>query len=142
MANVTPKLIKKKDATTQWQIQVRNFTTNHKVKVNLCLPELSVTNILTWECHVDNFTDFRFSMILGRYLLTAPGLDLNIFKQVISVGEGTYKGFMASMVDLSAYDYIYLTLEDHVKLEESFMDAYVEDFLNWKMYVHPEKYYT
>ena len=37
----------------QLQTQACNLTTYMKVKIKFTLPELRVTKIMTWECHVD-----------------------------------------------------------------------------------------
>ena len=52
----------------KWHAQGGNINIHPKVKIDLTLPELSATEILTWNCHVDDFTKVRYNMILGRYL--------------------------------------------------------------------------
>ena len=54
----------------QWHTQAVNVTTNHKVKVDITLPALSATNVVTWKCHVDDFAKGRYDIILGRHILT------------------------------------------------------------------------
>ena len=54
----------------QCHTQAGNITNNIKVEMNLTLPELSVTNVVTWECYVGDSAKDRCNMILGRYLLT------------------------------------------------------------------------
>ena len=51
--------------------QAGNINTNLKVKVYFTLPELSATNIVTWNCHVDESTKGRYKLILSGYILTA-----------------------------------------------------------------------
>ena len=46
--------------------QAGNITTNLKVKVDFTLSILSATNVVTWNCHVDDSNNGRYDMILGR----------------------------------------------------------------------------
>ena len=62
------------------------------MKIDFLLPEFSWTNIVTWKYHVDESTNGRYDMILGRDLITTLGLDLKFSKKVIIGGEGPYKG--------------------------------------------------
>ena len=88
--------------------------------------------IVTWECHVDNSTEFRYDMILGKELLTDLVLDLNISKHAITGGGRPHGICMAPVVDMSKFNYDSLNLKDNVKLEESFSDAYVEEVLKYE----------
>ena len=74
-----------------WETQSRKFTTSKKVNVDFCLPEFSATKIVTCKCHVYEFTNGRYNMILGRYLLNALGMDLKFSKNVIYGEEGPYE---------------------------------------------------
>ena len=56
---------------------------------------------MVWKLHVDEFTNGRYDMILGRYLLTELGLDLKFSENVGIGGKGPYEGFSAPMVDVS-----------------------------------------
>ena len=58
-----------KDAPIQWHTQSGNITTNLKVKVDFTLPALSVPNVVTCKCHVDDYARVRYDTILGRDLL-------------------------------------------------------------------------
>ena len=51
----------------QWKIQYRKFTTNKKVKTSFFLTEFSTIKIATFEYHIDESTDSKYDMILGRY---------------------------------------------------------------------------
>ena len=62
------------------------------MNVDLCLLEFGATKIVTWKCHVAKSTNIRYDMILGRYLLTALGLDLKFSENVILGGDGPFKG--------------------------------------------------
>ena len=65
-------------------------------------------------------------MILGRYLLTNLGMDLKFSVYIIIGGEVPYKGCSAPMVELSNYEFKYITYIT-VKLEESFIKWYVDE---------------
>ena len=62
--------------------------TNIKVHVDFTLPALSVTNVVTWNCHVDDITNGRYIMILGRYLLKELGFNLKTSNHVIKKHDG------------------------------------------------------
>ena len=49
----------------QWHTQAGNITTNPTVEVDFTLPALSVTNVVTWKCHVDGSAKGGYNMILG-----------------------------------------------------------------------------
>ena len=59
----------------QCHTQSGNIITNIKVRIDFTLPELSAT-IVTWYYHVDEPAKDRYYMILGRYLLTALGVNI------------------------------------------------------------------
>ena len=50
--------------------------------------------------HVDDSTKGGYYMILGRYLLTALGLNLKLSNHLIESYDGPFKGYTAPMVDL------------------------------------------
>ena len=54
----------------QWHTQAGKITTNSKVKIDFTLPELRTTKAMTWSCNVDDSSNGRHDIILGRYLLT------------------------------------------------------------------------
>ena len=85
MCKLMSKLKSKEAEKTTWENQARKFMTSKKLNVNLCLPGFSATKIVTWKCHVDESTNGRYDMILGRDLLTALGLDLKFSENVILV---------------------------------------------------------
>ena len=62
-----------------------------------------------WKFHIDKSTTGRYDMILGRYLLTELGLDLEFSENVIHGREGPYKLCSAPMVDVNNYDFNILT---------------------------------
>ena len=57
-----------KYAPMQWNTQAGNITNNLKVKIDFTLPGISATNVVTWNCHVDDSDKGRYNMILGRYI--------------------------------------------------------------------------
>ena len=67
-------------------------------------------------------------MILGRDLFTALGLYLQFSENVIMGSDGTYEGWSTPMIDVSNY-YFKPLIEKIVKLKESFINAYVNNFL-------------
>ena len=52
----------------QWYTQAGNITTNLMAEVECTLLTLSATNVVTWECHVDDYNKGRYDMTLGRDL--------------------------------------------------------------------------
>ena len=70
MGGLVGKLSLEKDDVMQWHTQAVNITNNIKVKVYFTLPALSMTNVVTWKCHVDDSARGRYDMILGQYILT------------------------------------------------------------------------
>ena len=75
-----------------------------KVNIHFCPPEFSATTNVSWKSQVDNSTNIRYNMIVGRDLLTALELGLKFSENIIIIGEGTYKGCSSPMADLSNYD--------------------------------------
>ena len=57
-------------------------------------------NIVTCKYHVDESTNGRYDMILGRDPLISLVLDLKFSDNVIIGGKGPYEGFSAPMVDV------------------------------------------
>ena len=84
-----------------WENKSGNFMTLKKMNVDFCLLEFSATKIVTWKCHLDEPTNGRYGMILGRDLLTALGMDLKFSDTSIICGEGPHEGCFALMVELS-----------------------------------------
>ena len=74
-----------------WQFQSRIFTTNLMAIVNLCLPKISATKIVTWECHIDCPIEIRYNMIIGKDLLNEMGLHLKFSEHVIIGYDGPYE---------------------------------------------------
>ena len=57
----------------QWHTQGGNITTNIRVKIDFTLPELSATNVMTWNFHVGDSAKGGYPMILGRDRLKELG---------------------------------------------------------------------
>ena len=89
MRSIVKKLDPEKDDVMQWQTQAGNITTNFKVKVDFTLHAFSATNVVTWQCHVDDSAKGGYFMILGRYLLTEIVLNINFSEHVIEADNGT-----------------------------------------------------
>ena len=70
MVRLAENLHIEKDDVMQWHTHAMNFNTNLKVKIDLTLPTLSTTNVVTRICHADDSTKGRYDIILGQYLLT------------------------------------------------------------------------
>ena len=75
-----------------WKNQAGKFTTSKTVNVYFCLLEFSVTKIIPWKCHVDNYTTVRCGTILGRDLLNVLRMDLNFSENIVNGGERPYEG--------------------------------------------------
>ena len=54
--------------------------------------------IVTWECPVDDSAIGRYNVILGIYILTALGLNIDFFEHVIESGDIPLKVSTAPMV--------------------------------------------
>ena len=92
---------------------------------------------MTWKCHVDESTTGRYDMILGRDLLTALGLDIKFYENVILGREGPYKGCLAPMVNVNKYNFNIITSKT-VKPEESFINMYVSECFESKSAIRAE----
>ena len=60
---IKKQLTYKPTSPKKWSTQARNFTTKAKAKVDLCLPEFSLTKIVMWKYHVDS-TEGQYDMIV------------------------------------------------------------------------------
>ena len=89
----------------QWHIQAKTITTNIGFSMNLTLLALSVTNVVTWNCNVDDSAKGRYDIILGRYILTTLGLNFNFSDHVIEAYYGSLTWSKAPMVDLGRYEF-------------------------------------
>ena len=79
---------------------------------------------MMWECHVYDSSKVIYDMILGRYLLITPGLNLTLSEHYIEAGDGTLKWYTAPIIDLVTYDFKYLNIEI-ITPGKYFMNIYV-----------------
>ena len=84
--------------------QSGHFTKNSMVKIELSLPVLCVTKIVTWKCIVGDSTTGRYDMIIGRDILTKLGIDLKYSTNNIDCGKGPHQGYTAPMENLNDYE--------------------------------------
>ena len=96
----------------------------------LFLPEFSATNTVMWKFHAEESINSGYDMILVRDLLTELGLDIKFSDNTIIGGEVLYEGYLSTMVDISNYDFKYIT-DKIVKPEESFINLYVDECLEY-----------
>ena len=108
MGIMVEKLHPVKYAVLQWHLQDINTTTNLSVKVDFTLTALSVKNIVTWKCHVDDSAKGRYDMILGRDILTQLVLNLKFSEHFIESDDGTLNRSKIPMVDLGMCIFKYL----------------------------------
>ena len=90
--------------TAKWKNQDEYLTTTKEVNVYFCLPEFSATKIVTWKCHVNDYIESRYDMILGRDILIVPWLDIKFYEKIMDGGERKYEGCAAPMINLIKYD--------------------------------------
>ena len=102
-----PKLSPKEGNMMKRHTQAGSITTNLKVKIYLTLPEISATEIVTWNFHVDDTAKGRYDNILGRDLLTPLGLNLKFSDNVIEAYDGPFKESTEPMVDLGTHEFKY-----------------------------------
>ena len=65
-------------------------------------------------------------MILGRYILTALGLNIKFSDNVIEADDGPFKGSTAPMVDLGMYSFTYLNA-GNITPDKVFTNYYAEE---------------
>ena len=70
MGRLVEKLHPEKYAVMQWHMQAGNITTKLEVKIYFTLLKLSATNVVMWDCYVDDSAKGRYDIILGQYILT------------------------------------------------------------------------
>ena len=81
----------------------------HYLREGECLPAFSATKIVTWKCHVNESTNGRYDMVLGKDLLTTLVLDVKFSDNVKIGSEVTYEGCSAPMVDVTNYNFTFIT---------------------------------
>ena len=75
---------------------------------------------------MDESTNGRYDMILGRDLITALGLDFKFSDNIIIVNEGPYEGYSTPLVDVSNHNFTSIT-DKSVKREEYFINSHVNE---------------
>ena len=98
------------------------------VKLDLSLPVLSATKIMTWKYHVDDSTAVRYDMIIGKDILTKLGIYLKCSTNTIEWIKRTYQGCTTPTVNIDDYDFEPINRNMRTFSEESFLNAYVNNF--------------
>ena len=83
---------------------------------------------------MDETTNDRYGIILGRDLLTAMVLDLKFYDKFIIGDDIPYEGCSVPMVDASNYKFKSVT-DKTVKPEEYFIKSYVDKCLEYESVV-------
>ena len=109
-----------------WHTQTGNIINSLKVKLDFTLPTLGTTNVITWECHMDDSAKGRYDMILGQDILTELVLNLKFSEHVIKADDGTFKGSTAPMVHLGMYIFKDLNTEK-ITPKESFKNDCIKE---------------
>ena len=86
-------------------MQAGIITTNIRVKIHFTLPEHSAMKTVTWNCHVNDSAKDTCDMILGRYILTALGINIKLSGHIIESDDAPFKGYTAPMVDMGTYEF-------------------------------------
>ena len=76
-----------KHKPVKWKTLGGIFTTKRKARVEFKLPEFSTTKTITWNAHVDEFSDpksAQYDMIIGTDLMEAIGIDLSFSSKTLS----------------------------------------------------------
>ena len=89
----------------KWHTQGGKINTNLNIKIDLTLSELSATEMLTCDCHVDEYTKGRYDIILGRDILNFLVLNLKWSNHVIEADGGPFKKSTAPIFDLGTYEF-------------------------------------
>ena len=105
MRGIIKKLKIIEETVMQWHTQAGNITTNLKVKIDFNLPEFSLKKIVTCDFHVNDFFKSRYDMTLGRYILTALGLNLKLSEHISEADDGPLKRSTTPMIELCTYEF-------------------------------------
>ena len=81
------KLKRKETSETMWEAQAGNFTTSKKVNIDFFVLEFSAKNIAMWKCHIGEYTNEGYDIILGRHIINTLGIDIKFYENVIICGE-------------------------------------------------------
>ena len=100
------RLRKKKTKPQRWVTQAGTIKTNQRAKIDMILPELDATKIMTWYCHVDDSLVLgRYDMIIGRDLLSELCINLDFSTHTITCHGGAYEGCTAPMKDVDSINF-------------------------------------
>ena len=89
----------------QWKMQPSIIKMNQKVRIDFTLPEISVTQMMTRNYHMNAYNKIRYDMILGRDILSSLGTGLKNIDHAIEGGDGLSESCTALMVDLGTYEF-------------------------------------
>ena len=109
-----------------------------KLKIDFNLPKLSATKIVTWNCHADDSAKRRDDMILGRDILTALGLKLNVSDHVVESDYRPFKEFTETMVNMGTYEFKYLETWK-IRYQELSMNTYTKELHESEQVCNPDK---
>ena len=74
-----------------------------------------------------NYTESRYEIILGRYLLTDFKIDIKFSGYAIVGGVGLYKGYTAPMANLNYYKFDPSNGKTKIKPNEYLMETYPDE---------------
>jgi hypothetical protein len=78
------KLRCKSDTASEWTTAAGLIKTDQKCKINLALPEFSMTREIAWEVHVGTLENIHYDMIIRWDLLEYLGIDIQFSKSCIT----------------------------------------------------------
>ena len=68
-----------------------------------------MTKIVMWKFHVDKYSNCISDMLIGRYLITALGLELKFSNYFIIGDKAPYEGCSSTIVKVSSYKFTFIT---------------------------------
>jgi hypothetical protein len=71
---------------TKWKTLGGTFTTNYESLLDLKVPEISTSKVVTWQAYVDDKTSSKeaaYDMIMGMDLMTSIGITVDCEKRCI-----------------------------------------------------------
>jgi hypothetical protein len=75
---------------TKWKTVGGTFTINYESLLDLKLPELSTSKVVTWQAHVDDKTSSKeaaYGKIIGMDLMTSIGITVDCEQRCIRWGR-------------------------------------------------------
>ena len=104
--------------------QSGNFTTESMANIYI-FTIIKCDKTMTWKFHVDESTEGRHDMIIGRDLLNTLGINIKLSYNTIDYGKGTYQGCTTTMADLNNYDFNFINGNMREFSEELFLNSYI-----------------